>query len=182
MLFEKDYLFKGIHAERVKQMADSKPETADIDFYKTRKIFGRYVDVYLLAPIVGFLKGRRAAVDKSSSATANIMASMMIQNRSELLFTYRLIMLLDKDYEPDQTERINKAFRYYGDEEKTKKDMERFEEYVRGGVDYLYETLWENSVQPEDYINNLYDLVEDFHSKYGDVSKDILDLCKVAMG
>lgn len=46
------------------------------------------------------------------------------------------------------------------------------------GVDYLYETLWENAVQPEDYLNNLYDLVDDFYNKYGDVSKEILDLCK----
>lgn len=179
MLFEKDYSFKGSHAEKVRQMADSKPENVDIDFYKTHKVFGRYVDVYMLAPIVGFLKGRRSELDKNSQIRpANIMASMMLQCRSDLLFTYRLIMLLDKDYEPDQTERINKAFRYYGDEDKTKKDMERFEEYVRGGVDYLYETLWENAVQPEDYLNNLYDLVDDFYNKYGDVSKEILDLCK----
>ena len=175
MLFEKDYAFKGAHADKVKLLADSK-------FDKTHKLFDRYMDVYLLAPIVGFLKGRRADVDKSTPTNANILAAIMIQYRSELLFTYRLIMLLDKEYEPDQTERINKAFRYYGDEEKSKKDMERFEEYVRGGVDYLYEKLYSDATLPEDYINNLYDFVEDFHDKYGDLTKEILELCKFARG
>ena len=91
-------------------------------------------------------------------------------------------MMLDKDYEPDQKARIDKAFRHYGDDEKNKQDFERFEEYVRGGVDYLYEKLCQNSTQDEDYTNNLYDLVTDFNEKYGDLSKEIFELCEFARG
>ncbi len=175
MLFEKDYSFKGTHAEKVKQLVENK-------FDKDHKLFERNMDVYLMAPIVGFLQGRRAPLDKSSQTTTNILAAIMIQYKADLLFNYRLIMMLDKDYEPDQKARIDKAFRHYGDDEKNKQDFERFEEYVRGGVDYLYEKLCQNSTQVEDYTNNLYDLVTDFNEKYGDLSKEIFELCEFARG
>ena len=175
MLFEKDYSFKGTHAEKVKQLVENK-------FDKDHKLFERNMDVYLMAPIVGFLQGRRAPLDKSSQTTTNILAAIMIQYKADLLFNYRLIMMLDKDYEPDQKARIGKAFRHYGDDEKNKQDFERFEEYVRGGVDYLYEKLCQNSTQVEDYTNNLYDLVTDFNEKYGDLSKEIFELCEFARG
>ena len=175
MLFEKDYSFKGTHAEKVKQLVENK-------FDKDHKLFERNMDVYLMAPIVGFLQGRRAPLDKSSQTTTNILAAIMIQYTADLLFNYRLIMMLDKDYEPDQKARIDKAFRHYGDDEKNKQDFERFEEYVRGGVDYLYEKLCQNSTQVEDYTNNLYDLVTDFNEKYGDLSKEIFELCEFARG
>ena len=175
MLFEKDYSFKGTHAEKVKQLVENK-------FDKDHKLFERNMDVYLMAPIVGFLQGRRAPLDKSSQTTTNILAAIMIQYKADLLFNYRLIMMLDKDYEPDQKARIDKAFRHYGDDEKNKQGFERFEEYVRGGVDYLYEKLCQNSTQVEDYTNNLYDLVTDFNEKYGDLSKEIFELCEFARG
>ena len=44
----------------------------------------------------------------------------------------------DEEYEPDEEDRINKAFRVMG---KDPKDMERFDSYVRGGVDVLYEKI-----------------------------------------
>lgn len=171
MIFGKDYAFKGAHADKVRALADSK-------FDKVHKLFDRYMDVYLLAPIVGFLMGRRSPVDKTSTKPANILASIINDYRNDLLFSYRLIMLLDDSYEPNQEERINKAFRYYGDDEKTKPDLERFDEYVRGGVDYLYEVIFKDAVEPDDYINNIHDFVEDFQNKYGSLSEEILQLCK----
>lgn len=175
MLFEKDYSFKGVHADKVKQLVDNK-------FDKEHRLFERNVDVYMMAPIVGFLKGRRASLDKSTPGNTNILAEMMIKCKADLMFTYRLIMLLDTAYEPDQTERINKAFRYYGDEEKSKKDMERFEEYVRGGVDYLYEKIFEDATLPEDYINNIYDVITDIYDGCAELPKAIIELCEFARG
>ena len=49
-------------------------------------------------------------------------------------------MLLDKNHEANLEARIDKAFRYYGSE-KAKADEVLYEEYVRGGVDVLYEKL-----------------------------------------
>lgn len=59
------------------------------------------------------------------------------------MFNFRLIMLLDKQYEPDEDKRIDKAFRHMGE---NPADEERFDSYVRGGVDVLYEKLIEEQL------------------------------------
>lgn len=41
---------------------------------------------------------------------------------------------------PDEEKRIDKAFRHYGQDPA---DEERFDSYVRGGIDVLYEKLVE---------------------------------------
>lgn len=85
-------------------------------------------------------------------------------------------MLLDKQYEPDEDKRIDKAFRHMGE---NPADEERFDSYVRGGVDILYEKLIEGATDPEDYINNLFEFVEEFQDRFNsEVSNDdILQLC-----
>ena len=45
-------------------------------------------------------------------------------------------------------------------------DEARFDEYVRGGIDVLYEKLIEDATEPEDYINNLYDFLEEFEERF----------------
>ena len=94
----------------------------------------------------------------------------------DLMFNFAMIMLLDDEYEPDEEKRIDKAFRYAG---KNPEDEKRFQEFVRGGVDVLYEKLIEGASEPEDYINNLYDFVEDFYERfYEEVDIDkITKLC-----
>lgn len=173
MLFEKDYNFRGAHADKVKHLSDNK-------FDKEHTLFERFMDVYLMAPIVGFLQGRRAPLDKTTQTTATIFAGTLNNYRNDMLFSYRLIMLLDTEYEKDPNERINKAFRDYNDDVKTKNDLERFEEYVRGGVDYLYEKLCKDATHAEDYINNVYELISDFYERYGDLNKKIMQLCEIA--
>ena len=88
-------------------------------------------------------------------------------------------MLLDKNNEPELDKRIDKAFRLYGKEE-AKPDEELFEQYVRGGVDVLYEKLIGNATTPEDYIKNLYDFMEDFDDRYDVSAEGISDLCSLA--
>lgn len=171
MLFASDYSFRGNHADKVKQLVTTK-------FDKEHSLFERNMDVYLLAPIVGFLYGRRVELDKSTANTTNILAEIMLKYQKELEFTYRLIMLLDKDYESDFEKRVNKAFRDYGDA-KSSPDLERYDEYVRGGVEVLYEKLWETSKMPDDYVNNLYDFMDDFESRYGQSADEIIDLCRL---
>ena len=51
-MFDRDYNFKGIHANIVTQL------TAEIDSESKFKLFERNIDVLILAPIVGFLYGR----------------------------------------------------------------------------------------------------------------------------
>lgn len=56
-MFDKQYRFKGRHALRVDQL------TSAFDGESKAQLFGRNVDVYTNAPLVGFLYGRTAEQD-----------------------------------------------------------------------------------------------------------------------
>lgn len=172
-MFDKEYSFRGKHCDYVIKL------TAEYDT-KKHKLFATNYDVYAIAPIVGFLYGRKAELDKTGDAT-KIFPDKLMKEQQNLLFNYRLIMILDKNHEADFNERLNKAFRYYGSD-KAATDEELYESYVRGGVEVLYEKLIANATNPDDYLMNLYDFMEEFDERYnGTVSTDsIIDLCQLA--
>lgn len=172
-MFDKEYSFRGKHAEKVIKL------TAEFD-KKKNKLFDTNYNVYLMAAMVGFLYNKKRELDKGTETT-KIFPDKLIKEQSDLIFTYRLIMLLDEEHESDINERVNKAFRYYGSE-KASLDEERYESYVRGGVEVLYEKLIETAKSEEDYLKNLYDFIEEFDERYNQaVSTDnILDLCRLA--
>ena len=172
-MFDKEYSFRGKHCDYVIKL------TAEYDA-KKHKLFSTNYDVYAIAPIIGFLYGRKAELDKSGDST-KIFPDKLMKEQQNLLFNYRLIMILDKNHESDFKERLNKAFRYYGSE-KAAPDEELYESYVRGGVEVLYEKLIANTTSEEDYLTNLYDFLEEFDERYNQsVSTDsIIDLCQLA--
>lgn len=176
MIFTGDYQFKGIHAEKVNRLTAAFNKTND-------KMFSRNLDVYILAPIVGFLYNRTATLTSADSQgktlTTNILYAALSKETNSLWLNYRLIMLLDKRYEPDFDKRVDKAFRFYG-KEQALPDEEHYEEYVRGGVDILHEKLIESVKNEEDYLNNLYAFMEEFEERYGQSSEEIVDLCRLA--
>jgi hypothetical protein len=171
MIFNGDYQFKGTHAEKVNRL------TAAIG-KSNKSLFNRNLDVYILAPIIGFLYNRTAEMD-TSGKTANVLFDAMSKELNTLKFNYRLIMLLDKKHEPVFDNRVDKAFRFYG-KPQAETDEARYEAYVRGGVDILFEKLIEQANSEEDYLNNLYDFMEEFEERYGQNSDEILDLCRLA--
>lgn len=123
-MFDKQYRFRGRHAIRVGQLVSV------FDSVGKAKLFDRNVDIYVNAPLVGFLYGRRAEIDMEKNPenkqvyNENVMGDRVIQSQEELMFSFRLIMLLDSDYEPDKDARINKAFRSMGEDPG---DEERFD-------------------------------------------------------
>ena len=175
-MFDKQYRFRGKHALRVDAL------TNVFDNESKARFFDRNVDVYANAPLVGFIYGRTAEPDDTRNPetnqvyTQNVMGDRVIYSQEELLFNFRLIMLLDKAYEPDETARIDKAFRHMGEDSA---DEERFDSYVRGGVDVLYEKLIEGVSSPDEYATRLFDFVEEFQARFNEEmsSEDILKLC-----
>jgi len=162
-IFSKEYTFRGSHAERVKLLT-AKFGKGNLQLFK------RNLDVYMIAPLVGYCYQRQADPDGTPNAeTTKIFADILITNSDTLWFIYRLIMLLDKKHEKSFEARVNKAFRDYGREEAAE-DERLFDSYVLGGVDVLYEKLLENGHGEEDYIKNLYDFLSDFNERYGGVS------------
>lgn len=163
-MFDKQYRFYGKHAEQVDKLT-----SIFDDFQSKTKMFGRNIDVLVNAPLVGFLYGRRASQDNSKNPdtnqvyTENVMDERIIKSSDDLWLRYRLIMLLDKEFEPDDQKRIDLAFRETGD---NPSGEARFNEYIRGGVEVLYEKLIEGATSAEDYANNLSDFVSEFEDRY----------------
>ena len=83
---------------------------------------------------------------------------------------------LDKEYEPDPQKRLDKAFRYMGTPQ-AEPDEKRFEEYMRGGIDVLYEKL----VSPgQNYEKNLIAFLEEFNERYLATGDEDVNLVEVA--
>ena len=123
-------------------------------------------------------RGRHAVrVDELTSVFDSDSKAKLFERNVDVYANAPLVgFLLDKEYEPDEDVRINKAFRHMGEDPA---DEARFDSYVRGGVDVLYEKLIEGVSSPDEYVMRLYDFVEEFQEKFNEEmsSEDILKLC-----
>ncbi len=175
-MFDKPYRIRGIHSKKARELVAIFDGVSRAQFFKAAK------DVYAFAPLVGYLYNKRADLDHTKSPETgeeldySIMAEQVLSVAEDLTYNFCLIMLLDSNYEPDEEKRIDKAFRYIG---KNAEDEARFDEYVRGGIDVLYEKLIEGKGEPEDYVKRLYDFIEDIEERFNkDVDVDaLMKLC-----
>lgn len=77
-------------------------------------------------------------------------------------------MLLDESEDLTPDERVDRAFRYDTIPDKAdevKKNFELFNDYVRGGIDLLYEKFNEGSMIREDYMNKTFDVMTEFKAE-----------------
>ena len=115
-MFERDYNFKGKHANIVTQL------TTEIDSDTKFKLFERNIDVLIIAPIVGYLYGKMSKRDDEGPATDNVKKinfDQMNRESKTLNFNYELIMLLHNKDKLSIEDRLDNAFRYNsGTEEK----------------------------------------------------------------
>ena len=148
-----EYAFQGIHAQRVVDLVSN-------------NIFKRNIDVLTVAPIVGFQYSRTAELDKSADyKPTKVFLAQLQAADAKLEVNYKSIVLLDEEYEADQEERFKKAFQV-SPENRAAADLERYESYVRGGVDVLFEKLIGEGDTQEDRLQNLFDLVETYSNRY----------------
>jgi len=175
-MFDKEYRFKGSHAFKVEQLKNVFDSTSGA------KLFDSSIAVYTVAPLIGFLYGEKKEEDNEKNPvndqlySEHIFIGELNRYKLELEYNFRLIMLLDEEYEPDKENRINKAFRHPGEDPN---DIKLFDSYARGGIDVLYAKLINESVSPDDYVDNLFDFLLDFDDKFNkSLSTDeILSLC-----
>ncbi len=186
-MFDRQYAFKGKHAELVDKLSRSFAASGACLFDQTGT-------VYVNAPLVGFLYQRTAELDRTKMEKYPngkiVMGDSVLRNREELEFNYRMIMLLDETYEPDLDKRLDKAFYHFGEDPK---DGEHFQCYVRGGVEVLYEKLIapaEKSISSNNksrkmlgdyYIQNLAAFIDEVQTKFNEkINEDIiLTLCQI---
>lgn len=161
-MFDKQYEFHGKHAEMVLALrSDSSGSDRPAE-----SLFKRFIDVYLIAPLVGFLYNRKEPLDTESKIEPrSIFAETIIGEKERLTLNYRLIMLLEDRKNVDINERVIKTFRET-DDELVKANMELYDSYVRGGVGILYEKLIGTAKTEEEWIGNMMDFVSDFEEKF----------------
>ncbi|MCP5495302.1 MAG: hypothetical protein H7A23_12165 [Leptospiraceae bacterium] len=130
-MFETEYIFKGKHAEYVKDLNDK------------YQLMNRNLDVLILAPIIGLLHNRRSEMDRSQPTETSIFTDQLRSEGKKLSFIYNLVLLLDEtDGEISIDDRFQKAFETSEPKsEEGKKNNHIFNSYVLGGVEILHEKL-----------------------------------------
>lgn len=161
-MFDKDMQIRGKYATYWKALTQL-PGNA-VETSSNFKIFENYIYVYMVAPIIGLLNGRRAYVDPAddSKDTAGMLAEVQIKNLAKLKYIYRLIVLMDDSEGLTNEEKIDRAFREDDNEEVAKKGMELYMAYFLGGLEVLYETFVQSCVTDDDFILKMFEFINEF--------------------
>lgn len=171
-MFSGDYELKGKHATYIRFLSAT---TKRLD--KTAKaagIINTAVDIYAIAPLIGLAYNRKAEEDNSSNDTYSILSSQIINHQADLDFSYRLIMLADSSTDLSSDEKIDRAFRYDEHPEKLAKNLELFHQYMRGGIEWLYEHFTDGTTTKEDYLEKVYEVVSLYKEDFGiDINESV---------
>lgn len=144
--------FYGRHAERATKL-------------KELGFFPRLVDILAVAPLLGFEYSRCADKDDENKLSSEMPLFQLTKVQAQCELNYKMIMLLDKAYTEDEELRFKKAFQIACDQ-RAEEDLERYESYVRGGIDLLYEKLVGSGNTQDERLMELYDFVESFSDRY----------------
>ncbi len=173
-MFENDYTINGKHATYLKFLAKKNSrDDQDPDNPASAKLFERYIDVYMNAAVFGLLYNRTTKRDTESDDRARVYADAFANERDNCIFLYRLVMLLDKTTELDPNERVDRAFRYDTQpekEEEFKQNMELFHDYVRGGIEVMFEQFTDGCHTQEDYLGKTYGVMTTFKKELEGIS------------
>lgn len=176
MYFNKEYVFKGKHAQYVMELKDV--------------LFERNIDVLLIAPILGMAYNRKSYVDNTLQETTKVFSDQMTGNQEKILFNFRLCVLTSIEF--SEEEKKDLAFKYYaGDDEDHlelfQRGIEVYQSYVLGGVEILYENMLQGNRsyngKPDDikYMNDMIKKVIEFVDNYKEITSRIDDIASELM-
>lgn len=166
-MFDNDILIKGKHATYLKFLSEKTKQLGDNSVKNGAGIFKRYIDVLLVSPLVGIMQNKRADEDKTDDR-ANILAAAVIKEKNNLEFVYNLVMLNDTSKGLDADQKIDLIFRKNG-------DYDLFMQYVRGGIEYLYEYFTDGATTKADYFEKVLSLISDIELEANDNYADTLN-------
>ena len=159
-MITKDYSFKGKHAQYVKEMVDSRDNIG---------IFKRNIDVFLTAPLIGLFFDRKSEIDKDSFDT-KIFYEVIAKEMANIEFVYEEVMLCMQSKDPMIS--IDMAFKEQSDHEKMKENFKVFEKYLLGGIEVLYENLFQKSNSREELIYSILEFSELLNEKIANFSNE----------
>lgn len=173
-MFENDYTINGKHATYLKFLAKKNSrDDQSPDNPTAARLFERYIDVYMNAAVFGLLYSRTAKRDTTSDDRARVYADAFANERENCIFLYRMVMLLDKTTELTSEERIDRAFRYDSQPEKAeefRQNMELFHDYIRGGIEVMYEQFTDGCQTQDDYLSKTYEVMSTFKKEIEGIS------------
>lgn len=153
-MFDKEYVFRGKHAEMVDKL------TAALDD-SIGALFSSNYDVYAVAPIVGLMYNRKADIDKDA-AKVYIPADKMNDEKAQLQLNYRMVIMQAFKDTKTLEERTEMAFNL--DDGKFYDKL--YDSYVLGGVEVIYDKLFTGAGNVLDIMKNMYDFFEEVNSRY----------------
>ena len=138
-----EMFFYGKHREYVEKMWV---------LNKTQEsFFKRLVDLYAVAAIIGLKTGRKAAeIKDDTDLKRTVQMKQLTENYSTLITIMRLVLIFDESRGLSLEQRLESAFTIPEDKELYEKNMELFNSYARGGIEYLYEKLVIRSLDIDD--------------------------------
>lgn len=162
-MFRSDIQIQGSHATKLYEIVHYSGDDKQETFYP------RHIDVYMVAPLIGALYGRKECLCREVVKPRKILADTVIKSERKLTMIYQLIMLLDKRNELNIEDRVYRAFRDHANREHSdnhKKNVEEFNMYVRGGISILHEKITNESSSFEDYMSNYRDFITEFNDDF----------------
>lgn len=171
-MFDNNILLKGKHATYVKFLSEKTKLLGEGNLKNGAGVFRRFVDTLMIAPLFGVMKNLRADEDNSSNERANILAEQVVREKSNLEFVFNLVMLNDTSRKKTADEKINWIFRENG-------DFELFMQYVRGGLEYLYDYFTDGATTKDDYYEKIITLIDEINLEYnGNYEEVLADIMK----
>lgn len=110
---------------------------------KIQESYFRYlVDLYAIAAIVGLKAKRRSPEERDESdVKRTVQMKQLNENYQTLLPIMRMILIMDDSRNMTFEKKLESAFAIPEEEATYKANMELFNSYARGGIEYLYEHL-----------------------------------------
>ena len=168
-LFTKQVRFYGKHGQYVESLvsgADAPSDDEHTAALRKKLLFDSYWQIYVVAPLVGYLYERKAERD-GNTGKRSIFAEEVAHHKSQIEFSYELVNILDKESDPDFETRLRQAFQ--ANDDLADEGFELFESYVRGGIEVLYENLVEDTGGNEAVLlDKVANFVDDFYSRFNE--------------
>ena len=144
--FKKEFEFTGKHA----RMAGELWVKDDIE----HSYFKRLIDIYILAPIIGCRIERKAPADNSTYEPKRVFPEQISKEKEKLDFIMQMILMTEYSESMTADKCVNLALRGAENEEQFLLYQNLFNDYVRGGVEELYERLVIKNPDPEEDIQD----------------------------
>ena len=158
-MFDKEYFFYGKHADMVKRL------TSKLDDEIGKSFFNTNADIYLIAPLIGYIYNRKAEVPQDKRESTKVYITKMIDYKDDMLFNYRNIMLMLYKDDPDKNA-VDIAFRMDEKEEERAEYDRIYDAYVLGGLEELYERIFGEGGSTDEYIMNYYEFLQDLNVRW----------------